>query len=225
MRAAGALLSFALVMAACDRESGTRAPSPAAAQAEARSVTEAAAAGATPMAQRVAVIGFLNKRNGIARDLVLRPGQAVRIKDAVVRLRACEASPPWETEQLTGAFLQLDVQQANRRWARAFSGWIYKESPSLNVVEHPVFDVWPKSCAMNWPAAASLAPGGKSPPANSPSRRSSAKKSPPPARAAPAPPATDSPPAAGSPPPAPPPPAQPAEPLIPADTASDSNPT
>ena len=30
------------------------------------------------MAERVAVLGLLNKRNGIVRDLTLRPGQAVR---------------------------------------------------------------------------------------------------------------------------------------------------
>ena len=40
--------------------------------------------GVTPMAQRVAVIGLLNKRNGIVTDLTLRPGQAVRVKDAIV---------------------------------------------------------------------------------------------------------------------------------------------
>jgi len=32
--------------------------------------------GATPMAQRVAVIGLLNKRNGIAREVTLKPGEA-----------------------------------------------------------------------------------------------------------------------------------------------------
>ena len=47
-------------------------------------------AGVTPMAERVAVIGLLNKRNGIVRDLKLRPGQAIRVKDVTVRLRACE---------------------------------------------------------------------------------------------------------------------------------------
>jgi hypothetical protein len=46
--------------------------------------------GVTPMADRVAVIGLLNKRNGIVRDLTMRPGQAVRVKDAIVRLLACE---------------------------------------------------------------------------------------------------------------------------------------
>jgi hypothetical protein len=105
------------------------------------------------MAQRTAVLGFLNKRNGISRDLTLKPGQALRIGDAVVRLRACETTAPWEVQQLTGAFVQLDVRTPQGRWQRVFSGWLYKESPSLNVVEHPIYDVWPKSCAMTHPEA------------------------------------------------------------------------
>lgn len=105
------------------------------------------------MNQRVTVLGFLNKRNGISRDLTLRPGQAVRIDDAIVRVRACETTPPWEFDKLTGAFVQLDVEQPGGGWRRVFSGWLYKESPSLNVIEHPVYDVWPKSCAMSFPGA------------------------------------------------------------------------
>jgi hypothetical protein len=138
-----------------------------------------AVTGVTPMAERVAVLGLLNKRNGIVRDITLKPGQAIRVRDAVVRLRACDASAPWENEKLTGAFVQLDVEQPGGSWKRVFSGWLYKESPSLNVVEHPIYDVWPKSCAMTWPAAPASAPA----PAAS-SNRSSAPKS---AGAAPAP--------------------------------------
>lgn len=112
------------------------------------------------MAERIAVLGLLNKRNGIVRDLTLKPGQAMRVKDVTVRLRACETTAPWEAEKLTGAFVQMDVRRPDGRWTRRFSGWLYKESPSLNVVEDPVYDVWPKSCAMNWPAgpAAPTAP-------------------------------------------------------------------
>lgn len=105
----------------------------------------------TPMADRVAVLGLLNKRNGEERDLTLKPGQAVRVGDVVVRLRACETTAPWEAEPLTGAFVQVDTQGRDTRWRRVFSGWLYKESPSLNVVEHPIYDVWPKSCAMTHP--------------------------------------------------------------------------
>lgn len=103
---------------------------------------------ATPMAERVAVIGLLNKRNGIAQELTLKPGQAVRVGDVVVRLRACETTAPWEDEPYTGAFVQLIVHDSDEKWRQYFSGWLYKESPSLNVVEHPVYDVWPKSCKM-----------------------------------------------------------------------------
>jgi hypothetical protein len=129
-------------------------------------------AGVTPMADRVAVLGLLNKRNGIVRDIRLKPGQSARWDSVIVRLRACETTAPWENEKLTGAFVQMDVQQPDSSWRRVFSGWVYKESPSLNVVEHAVYDVWPKSCAMTYPAgpAAPAAPVASS-------NRSSARNS------------------------------------------------
>ena len=170
MRNIAAPLLIALALTACGKRAeqhGT--PLPAAKQAASTANGEG---GVTPMAQRVAVLGILNKRNGIVQDVALHPGQSVRWKDIIVRLRACETTAPWEAEKLTGAFVQLDVQQPDRSWNRAFSGWLYKESPSLNVVEHPVYDVWPKSCEMTYPAgpAAPVAPASSS-------NRSSAAKS------------------------------------------------
>ncbi len=106
---------------------------------------------ATPMAERVATLGILNKRNGLSRDLKMKPGDAVRIGDAVIRLKACEQTEPWEREQLTGGFVQLIVRGADTKWRKVFSGWLYKETPSLNVVEHPIYDVWVKACAMDHP--------------------------------------------------------------------------
>ena len=130
----------------------------------------AMAPGTTPMAGRVAVLRLLNKRNGLWRDITLRPGQAVRFSDLILRLRACETPAPWEVQRLTGAFVQLDVRNVQGRYQRVFSGWLYKESPSLNVVEHAVYDVSPISCAMTHPA-------GGSPVAREPSSRSSAPRS------------------------------------------------
>ncbi len=134
------------------------------------------------MAERVAVLGLLNKRNGIERDLTLRPGQAVRIGDVIVRLRACETTAPWEIQQLTGAFVQLDVRGSDGQFRRVFSGWLYKETPSLNTVEHPIYDVWPKSCAMTHPEGGTPAPASR---AVAPSSRSSASNSTGPAETAP----------------------------------------
>ena len=171
-------------------------------------------AGVTPMAERVAVIGLLNKRNGIVRDLKLRPGQAIRVKDVTVRLRACETTAPWEAEKLTGAFVQMDVKRTDGQWVRRFSGWLYKESPSLNVVEDAVYDVWPKSCAMSWPAGAD-APATPA----STSNRSSAPKS---GGSSAAPSATEAAPEPSGAAPVPPP----AEPLTPVEpSAADNDPT
>ena len=142
--------------------------------------------GGTPMAQRTAVIGLLNKRNGERRDFSMRVGQAIRTGDTVIRLRACERTAPWEQQQLTGAFVQLDVRGWDRHWRRVFSGWLYKERPALNVVQHPIYDVWTKSCTMSLPDrgpdTVTLSDGAPA--------RSSAKKSP---GAEAAPPAADTP--------------------------------
>ena len=113
-------------------------------------------AAGTPMAQRVATIGLLNKRNNLTRDLTMKPGSAQRVGNVVVRVEACERTPPWESPPETGAFVQVLVEERQRadqplRWNRVFSGWLFKNSPSLNVVEHPVYDVWVKDCAMKFP--------------------------------------------------------------------------
>lgn len=136
--------------------------------------TATAANGGTPMAQRVAVIGLLNKRNGDTREVTLKPGQATRLGDVVLRLRACEQTAPWENEHLTGAFVQVVVRGIDRKWRQVFSGWLYKERPALNAVQHPIYDVWTKSCAMTFPETGPDTQSLAAPPET----RSSAPKSP-----------------------------------------------
>lgn len=136
--------------------------------------------GDTPMAERVATLGVLNKRNGLSRDVKLKPGEGVRIGDLVVRLKACETTADWEADKLTGAFVQVVVKKTTGPdWSKVFSGWLFKETPSLNVVEHPVYDVWAKDCTMRHaetgPDTVTIA--GDDRPSGS-GRRSNAPKSP-----------------------------------------------
>lgn len=108
--------------------------------------------GATPMKDRVAVIGLLNKRNNVSEEIRLKPGEARAIGPVIVRVSACERTAPWEMPQQTGAFVQVDIRgRGQQQHARVFSGWMFLESPSLNVVEHPVYDVWVKDCVMRFP--------------------------------------------------------------------------
>jgi hypothetical protein len=111
----------------------------------------------TPMAERIAVLGFLNKRNGQARDIELKPGQDIRIGKVVIRLRACERTAPWENFPDQGAFVQLLVFERppgttdSERWRRRFSGWLFKENPAANIITHPIYDIWVKECKMSFP--------------------------------------------------------------------------
>lgn len=144
-------------------------------------------AGVTPMEDRVAVLGLLNKRNGLSREIRLQPGESTRVGDVLIRLRACEVTAPWEPQQLTGAFVQLLVRDRNGSddsWTRVFSGWLYKERPALNVVEHRLYDVWPKACEMTYPDSA--------PSSAVPSPPSNADRSPPVAETVPEGPSGDS---------------------------------
>ena len=107
---------------------------------------------ATAMADRVATIGLLNKRNNVARDFELSPGDVVEEGPVIIRLDACERTAPYEFPQETGAFVQVDIRERGESdHTRVFSGWLFKENPSLNVVEHPIYDVWVKDCAMSFP--------------------------------------------------------------------------
>jgi hypothetical protein len=108
--------------------------------------------GATPMAQRVATIGLLNKRNNVSKDFELKPGETAEDGPVILRLEACERTAPYEFPQETGAFVQVDVlERGDSDHTRVFSGWLFKQNPSLNVVEHPIYDVWVKDCAMSFP--------------------------------------------------------------------------
>ena len=152
------VLALALALAGCNRQS--EAPPPA--EATGGAGPSALASGVvesnygTPVKDRVATIGLINKRNNITQDVVLKPGESRRVGNVIVKLATCERTAPWEDPQETGAFVQVFVEerastQDRLAWHKVFSGWLFKNTPSLNVVEHPVYDVWVKDCAMKFP--------------------------------------------------------------------------
>ncbi len=110
----------------------------------------------TPNKDRVVTLGVLNKRNNLTQDLVMKPGESRRLGNLVVKVATCEKTLPWEKPQEEGAFVQVFVEQRKTTaeklaWHKVFSGWLFKNNPGVNVVEHPVYDVWVKSCAMSFP--------------------------------------------------------------------------
>ena len=59
--------------------------------------------------------------------------------------RVCYSRPP-EEQPKTTSFVEVDEIQLDGQEKRIFTGWMFAESPGLNAVEHPVFDVWLTDC-------------------------------------------------------------------------------
>ncbi len=59
--------------------------------------------------------------------------------------RVCYSRPGAE-EPKTDSFVEVDEITLDRKIRRIFTGWMFAESPGLNAVEHPVYDVWLKAC-------------------------------------------------------------------------------
>jgi hypothetical protein len=148
---------------------------PATAQDKPSTITEP-----TPMNERVVRFAVLNKQNGRVQEFTAKPGQVVAAGPLTVRIRACEATPAWD-RPWSGAFLQVDERPRRGGQRRVFSGWLFAESPSLNSMQHPNYDVWVKSCTMSFPEMGpQTVVAGRSTGASSeraPSKRSSAAKS------------------------------------------------
>ena len=46
----------------------------------------------------------------------------------------------------TDGFVEVDEITLDRKIRRIFTGWMFADSPGLNAVEHPIYDVWLKDC-------------------------------------------------------------------------------
>ena len=59
--------------------------------------------------------------------------------------RVCYSRSPTEPPKTT-TFIEVNEVQLDGKENRIFTGWMFAESPGLNAVEHPVFDLWLTEC-------------------------------------------------------------------------------
>ena len=72
--------------------------------------------------------------------------------DETVQFGALQVTPRTCREQAAGdearviAFVEVDEITLQADIQRIFSGWMFAESPGLNAIEHPVYDIWLVAC-------------------------------------------------------------------------------
>ena len=98
----------------------------------------------------------LEKITGRPTDIAAPIGKPVHFATLTITARYCYSTPASETPE-TSAFVQIDDHRPDQGAKHVFSGWMYASSPSLNGMEHPLYDVWVINCsngAPNTPVAA-----------------------------------------------------------------------
>lgn len=87
----------------------------------------------------------LDKITGQIRTFDVLIDETVQFGALQLTPRVCYSRPPTEPPQ-TDAFVEVDEVTLDRKIQRIFTGWMFADSPGLNAVDHPIYDVWLTNC-------------------------------------------------------------------------------
>lgn len=94
---------------------------------------------------KVAVFSALDKVTATIKKIEIPLNETIEYGALKITPRVCYSRPPTEKPKTT-TFVEVDEVQLDGQIKRVFAGWMFAESPGLNAVEHPVFDVWLTDC-------------------------------------------------------------------------------
>ncbi len=93
----------------------------------------------------LALFSGLDKITGVTTSFEIKVGEEFSFGNLIVKAMVCFNRPVTE-EPKTNGFVQVDAVETDGKRVRIFSGWMFAESPGLNAVDHPIFDVWLTGC-------------------------------------------------------------------------------
>ena len=102
---------------------------------------------AARIANKVAVFQGLDKITGRTTSFDVYIDETVQFGALQVTPKVCYSRDDTEAPK-TDAFVEVDEITLDRKIKRIFTGWMFADSPGLNAIEHPIYDVWLKTCKM-----------------------------------------------------------------------------
>jgi hypothetical protein len=122
----------------------------------------AAAKPAAPMTRPrygVAIMQAMDKVTAETMRFEVPVNKPMRYKSLVFTVRACETTAPDEAISDAAAHVEIDSVPIAQQGAVAaparqvFRGWMFANSPGLNLFENPAYDAWLIACKTASPAA------------------------------------------------------------------------
>lgn len=93
----------------------------------------------------VAVFAGIDKITGRITTFDVYVNETVQYGALQVTPKVCYSRDDTEAQKIDG-FIEVDEITLDRKIRRIFSGWMFADSPGLNAVEHPIYDVWLTGC-------------------------------------------------------------------------------
>ena len=113
--------------------------------AVAASIFVAENASAARLENPVAEFSGIDKITGRITSFDVYIDETVQFGALQVTPKVCYSRDETEAQKID-AFVEVDEITLDRKIRRIFTGWMFADSPGLNAVEHPVYDVWLNSC-------------------------------------------------------------------------------
>jgi hypothetical protein len=119
----------------------------------------------------IASFSGLDKITGRITNFDVYIDETVQFGALQITPRVCYTRPPTETQR-TSVFVEVDQVSLKGGTQRIFTGWMFADSPALNAIDHPVYDMWLVDCKQSSdtppPEKTNPAPDTSAPPSEPP---------------------------------------------------------
>ncbi len=93
----------------------------------------------------VAAFAGLDKITGRLIKFDVYMNETVQFGALRLTPRACYTEPATKRQRII-VFLEVDQINLEGNATQIFSGWMFADSPSLNAIDHAIYDVWLENC-------------------------------------------------------------------------------
>lgn len=88
-----------------------------------------------------AVVRVMNKDAGKVQEFIVPVGEELQFEKMYINVRACKQTDPFDAEN-HWAFLEITENVKGP----VFGGWMNRNEPGDNPLQHPDYDVWLVRC-------------------------------------------------------------------------------
>lgn len=88
-----------------------------------------------------AVVRMMNKDAGKVQEYTIPVGHGIQVEKLFIAVRSCMQSDPFQAENY---FAFVEISENGK--GKIFGGWMNRNEPGQNPLQHPDYDVWLVRC-------------------------------------------------------------------------------